>query len=138
MRHFCPCAVYLLLLKWMNTTSSSAARVLHCTEAALFSLRGCRPFQKSLTAHRAERVWSRSPDGVEVPISLVFRKDLIRYGGPGSPLLLEGYGAYGIAIDPFFDSDRLSILDMYAKLLPLVAGATAELCNTEIKVHTQP
>lgn len=62
-------------------------------------------------AYQAERIWSRSPDGVEVPISLVYRKDLIRYGGKGSPTLLQGYGAYGIAIDPYFDSNRLSILD---------------------------
>lgn len=48
---------------------------------------------------------------MEVPISLVYRKDLIRYGGRGSPTLLQGYGAYGIAIDPYFDSNRLSILD---------------------------
>jgi protease II len=41
----------------------------------------------------------------------MYRKDLIRFGGAGSPVLLEGYGAYGIAIDPFFDANRLSILD---------------------------
>ncbi len=60
---------------------------------------------------RSERLWARAPDGVEVPISLVYRKDLVRVGGAGSPLLLEGYGAYGIAVDPFFDTARLSLLD---------------------------
>jgi len=55
-----------------------------------------------------ERVWARSQDGVEVPISLVYRRDLHR---KDSPLLLYGYGAYEQSSDPMFDSNRLSLLD---------------------------
>ena len=55
-----------------------------------------------------ERVWAKSQDGVEVPISLVYRRDLHR---KDSPLLLYGYGAYEQSSDPMFDSNRLSLLD---------------------------
>lgn len=50
-----------------------------------------------------------TPDGVMVPVSLVYRKDLFRPGG--NPLLLEGYGAYGYSFDPMFSSSLLSLLD---------------------------
>ncbi len=59
--------------------------------------------------YRTERLSARSADGVEVPISLVYRKDRRRPGG--NPLLLYGYGAYGISSDPYFNSARLSLLD---------------------------
>jgi len=57
----------------------------------------------------SERIYARAPDGIAVPISLVYRKDLERDGG--SPCLLYGYGAYGANIDPSFRSRRLSLLD---------------------------
>ena len=59
--------------------------------------------------YRTERLSARSPDGAEVPISLVYRKDLKKAGG--NPLLLYGYGAYGISSDPYFNSARISLLD---------------------------
>ncbi len=59
--------------------------------------------------YRTERLYATAPDGVEVPISLVYRKELRRRGG--NPLLLYGYGAYGISSDPQFNSARLSLLD---------------------------
>jgi len=49
-------------------------------------------------------------DGARIPVSLVYRKDLFRQDG-SNPLLQYGYGAYGITIEPDFDSDRLSLLD---------------------------
>jgi oligopeptidase B len=45
----------------------------------------------------------------EVPISLVYKKGFARDGR--APMLLYGYGSYGISIDPSFSSDRLSLLD---------------------------
>jgi oligopeptidase B len=56
-----------------------------------------------------ERLWATAPDGVRVPMSLVYRKGLRRDGS--SPALLYGYGAYEISIDPMFDPARLSLLD---------------------------
>lgn len=59
--------------------------------------------------YHAERVWAEAPDGVKVPISLVYKKALLKK--EGNPLLLYGYGAYGITVDPGFSSTRLSLLD---------------------------
>lgn len=50
-----------------------------------------------------------SRDGKEIPLSLVWRKDK-RTSAP-SPLLMRGYGAYGISSDPGFRPSRLSLLD---------------------------
>ena len=59
--------------------------------------------------YQSERIFAKASDGVEVPISLVYRKGFECNGR--SPLLLYGYGAYGHSIDPRFSSDRLSLLD---------------------------
>ncbi|MCA9733083.1 MAG: S9 family peptidase [Deferribacteres bacterium] len=57
----------------------------------------------------SERLYAKSRDGVEVPISLVYRKD--RKKDTGNPLLLYGYGSYGYSVEPYFNSVRLSLLD---------------------------
>ncbi|MBX5495451.1 MAG: S9 family peptidase [Bryobacteraceae bacterium] len=59
--------------------------------------------------YRSERLYATAPDGVQVPISLVYRAGLVKNGR--NPTLLYGYGAYGHSIDPSFSSDRLSLLD---------------------------
>jgi oligopeptidase B len=48
-------------------------------------------------------------DGVQVPVSLAYRKGIARDGS--NPLLQYGYGAYGLSMDPSFSSARLSLLD---------------------------
>jgi oligopeptidase B len=60
--------------------------------------------------YRSERLFAAAPDGTPVPISLVYQLPLERPGGP-RPLLLNGYGAYGISYDPAFSSSSLSLLD---------------------------
>lgn len=57
----------------------------------------------------SERIEATASDGTKVPISLVYRKDLVRDGS--RPLLLEGYGSYGSSNDVDFSSSRLSLLD---------------------------
>jgi len=57
----------------------------------------------------SERIFAKAKDGTKIPISIVYRKDIKK--GPETPLLLYGYGSYGINIDPYFSSSRLSLLD---------------------------
>lgn len=59
--------------------------------------------------YTSERIFAAAPGGVQVPISIVYRKTAPRDGA--SPMLLYGYGSYGAVMDPGFSSDRLSLLD---------------------------
>ncbi len=59
--------------------------------------------------YASEALTAVAKDGTRIPISLVYRKSL-RQGGP-QPMLLYGYGSYGIPMDPSFRSSRISLLD---------------------------
>jgi oligopeptidase B len=59
--------------------------------------------------YTSERLHATAADGTRIPISLVYRKDA-RANGP-APLLLYGYGAYGLPLPTDFDSARVSLLD---------------------------
>lgn len=59
--------------------------------------------------YQSERIFAKAADGVEVPISLVYRRGMHRNGQ--NKLLLYGYGSYGYSIDPSFSPDRLSLID---------------------------
>jgi len=64
------------------------------------------------------RLWVTARDGASIPVSIVLRRDLLTEGAPHRerpaapvPLLLYGYGAYEVSIDPVFSSARLSLLE---------------------------
>lgn len=57
----------------------------------------------------SERVYATARDGVQVPVSLVYRKGTRKDGA--APLLQYAYGSYGYSMDPGFSSTRLSLLD---------------------------
>jgi oligopeptidase B len=59
--------------------------------------------------YETERVFATAPDGVKVPVSLVRRKGLAKDGT--APVLLHGYGAYGIPLPVTFSANRVSLLD---------------------------
>ena len=61
------------------------------------------------TNYQSKRVWAKARDGKKIPISLVYRKDMFNEGQ--NPLLLYGYGSYGITNSASFSSVRLSLLD---------------------------
>jgi oligopeptidase B len=61
------------------------------------------------TQYVSERLHSTAPDGTSIPLSIVFRRDTPRDGS--APLLLYGYGSYGISVPVSFSSNRLSLLD---------------------------
>ncbi|CAN5446432.1 S9 family peptidase [soil metagenome] len=55
------------------------------------------------------RIFARSHDGAEVPVSLLHRRDFVPDGS--APLLLYGYGSYGMAMPASFAANRLSLVD---------------------------
>ena len=58
-----------------------------------------------------------SHDGELIPVSMCYRKDMFRHGDnkelqkKPQPLLLYGYGAYGICVEPSFNSKWISLLN---------------------------
>ena len=59
--------------------------------------------------YEARRILARGHDGEEVPVSLVYRKDTPLDGS--APLLLYGYGSYGMSIPAGFSTNRFSLVD---------------------------
>lgn len=59
--------------------------------------------------YASERLNAVVRDGVEVPISLVYKKGFEK--DATAPCLLYGYGSYGHSLDPYFSSNRLALLD---------------------------
>ena len=55
------------------------------------------------------RLYAPAPDGETVPISILYHKDTPLDGS--APVLLYGYGAYGISIPASFSTGRLSLVD---------------------------
>ncbi|NEA32640.1 S9 family peptidase [Streptomyces sp. SID13031] len=62
-----------------------------------------------LSAYTQYREWATAPDGTQVPVSLVARKDVAKDGN--APVVLYGYGSYESSMDPWFSIPRLSLLD---------------------------
>jgi oligopeptidase B len=61
------------------------------------------------TQYVSERLHATASDGTRVPLSVVYRRETPRDGS--APLLLYGYGSYGISVPVNFSSNRLSLLD---------------------------
>jgi oligopeptidase B len=60
--------------------------------------------------YRSARLWAPSRDGKRIPVSILYRPDLVKRNG-AAPLLLDGYGAYGYSNDPRFDLRAESLVD---------------------------
>ncbi len=60
-------------------------------------------------AYVTRRVLAKAPDGEAVPVSLLYRKTTSLDGT--APMLVYGYGSYGMSIPAAFISNRLSLVD---------------------------
>jgi len=61
--------------------------------------------------YHSERIMVPSRErGINIPVSLVYKKSLFKKDGT-NPLFLYGYGSYGHAVSPSFNSNSLSLLD---------------------------
>ena len=59
--------------------------------------------------YKSERVFATAADGTKIPMSVVYRRSVKLDGS--APMLLYGYGSYGISIPPSFSAGRLALLD---------------------------
>lgn len=59
--------------------------------------------------YQSERIYATAADGVQIPISIVYKKGTKTDGS--APLLLYAYGSYGYSIDAGFSTTRLSLLN---------------------------
>lgn len=57
----------------------------------------------------SERVFATAKDGTKIPISIVYKKGLVK--NAKNPTLLYAYGSYGASMDAAFNSGRLSLLN---------------------------
>jgi len=60
--------------------------------------------------YSTERAWATAKDGVKIPISVVYRKDMKKADG-SNPLYVYGYGSYGFSLPVTFNPARISLLD---------------------------
>lgn len=67
------------------------------------------PSGHDVSLYETRRIHAPAADGERVPISLLYRKDTPLDGS--APLLLYGYGAYGITLPASFSTTRLSLVD---------------------------
>lgn len=59
--------------------------------------------------YKVERLYIKT-DGVQVPVSLFYKKALFKKDG-SNPLYLYGYGSYGISIPPAFRNSAVSLVN---------------------------
>lgn len=59
--------------------------------------------------YAVERLWATAPDGVKVPMAIVYKKDLKKDGQ--NPALLYSYGSYGYSSDVYFSASMFSLID---------------------------
>ena len=59
--------------------------------------------------YTVERIWATAPDGVEIPMAIVYKKELKKDGS--NPALIYSYGSYGISSDVYFSTAYYSLID---------------------------
>jgi len=103
-----PLAPDRLRLSYQSMVTPGTTYDYHIAERRLEVLKVQEiPSGYDASAYVTERVMAPARDGVQVPVSLVRRRD----AQPGGPLHLYAYGAYGMAIPPHFSTARISLLD---------------------------
>jgi len=61
------------------------------------------------SAYTSIETFARSADGTSIPLSIVFKRGMPLDGS--HPTYLEGYGAYGVTLDPYFSTTRMAWLE---------------------------
>jgi oligopeptidase B len=87
--------------RWIDYDMTTGARSLRKEEEI--------PSGHDPADYEVRRILAPAADGAEVPMTLLMRKGTPTDGS--APVLLYGYGAYGIPLDATFSVSRLSLVD---------------------------
>jgi oligopeptidase B len=87
--------------QWFDYDLASRERTLRKTQEI--------PSGHDPARYIARRIQATAPDGETVPITLLMLKDTPRDGS--APVMLYGYGSYGMAMEPSFSIRNLSLVD---------------------------
>ena len=77
--------------------------------------------------YRSERIWIDARDGEKVPVTLIYNKKL--RSKEGNPMLLRGYGMYGLSNELSVNKQNLSLLDRGYILAQVHVRGGGELGN---------
>jgi oligopeptidase B len=86
---------------WFDYNMSTGERTLRKTQEI--------PSGHDPGRYLARRLYAKAADGEEVPITVLMRADTPLDGS--APMLLYGYGSYGLSMDPTFSTRNLSLVD---------------------------
>jgi prolyl oligopeptidase len=89
--------------------------------------------------YTSSEVLARSADGTLVPLSVVYKRGLVLDGS--HPAYLQGYGAYGITLEPTFSSTRIAWLErggVFAVCHPRGGGWYGEAWHQAGMITTKP
>ncbi len=87
--------------QWIDYDMATGARTLRKTQDI--------PSGHDPANYVTRRLYARAADGAEVPITVLMRADTPLDGS--APMLLYGYGAYGLSMEPHFSIRQLSLVD---------------------------
>jgi oligopeptidase B len=87
--------------QWFDYDMATRARTLRKTEEI--------PSGHDPAAYETRRLYARAADGAEVPITVLMKRGTPLDGS--APLLVYGYGAYGIPLEPGFSIRNFSLVD---------------------------
>lgn len=87
--------------QWFDYDMTTGAKTLRKTQEI--------PSGHDPAAYVTKRLYAKAPDGAEVPITVLMKKGVALDGK--APLLLYGYGSYGMSMDPSFSIRNFSLVD---------------------------
>lgn len=87
--------------QWFDYDMKSRQRTLRKTQEI--------PSGHDPAQYETRRLNAKAPDGTDVPVFILMKKGTPLDGS--APLLLYGYGSYGIAMEPSFSIRNLSLVD---------------------------
>jgi prolyl oligopeptidase len=97
------------LVRLASWTRAPAYYAVQPSNGALVKTSLQAPSRVDFSGVAATRIMVKSHDGVDVPVSIVYRRDVERNGE--APLLLDAYGAYGISQEPYYSPSLLAWLE---------------------------